>query len=138
MLGLEQRGLVERRAIRLDDLGRPAGYGSSHTPNAMPSATPYPELSALTFETLADLLDIELKRDRPNLDGSVDIVLGGPRSEHQGGDELHEELPYSTWATGRRSRRALCCTSFILMGAEMRRPWADAWATSFSGGSTAG
>lgn len=44
MLGLEQRGLVEWRAIRLDDLGRLHWVWQACTPGAMPSAsvTPVP------------------------------------------------------------------------------------------------
>ncbi|WP_322489426.1 hypothetical protein [Chloroflexus sp.] len=131
MLGLEQRGLVERRAIRLDDLGRLRWVWQVYTPGVMPSATMYPELAALSFETLADLLDIELKRDRPNLDGSVDVVLGGPRSEQQSGDELHEELPLLDVGDGAQITPGVVLHQLTLMGAEMRRPWADALGEHF-------
>lgn len=131
MLGLEQRGLVERRAIRLDDLGRLRWVWQMFTPGAAPSATPYPALSALTFETLADLLDIELKRDRPNLDGSVDVVLGGPRSARQAGDELHEELPLLDVGDGAEITPGIVLHQLSLMGEEMRRPWADALGDHF-------
>lgn len=131
MLGLEQRGLVERRAIRLDELGRLRWVWQMFTPGMMPSASPYPALSALTFETLADLLDIELKRDRPNLDGSVDVVMGGPRSEQQSGDELHEELPLLDVGDGAQLTPGVVLHQLTLMGAEMRRPWAEALSDEF-------
>lgn len=126
MLGLEQRGLVERRAIRLDDLGRLRWVWQMFSPGAMPSAAPYPALSALTYETLADLLDIELKRERPNLDGTVDIVLGGPRGEKQSDDKLHEELPLLEASDGEMITPGIVLHQLTEAGAELRRPWADA------------
>ena len=126
MLGVEQRGLVERRAIRLDDLGRLRWIWQALTPNALPSANPYPALSALTFETLADLLDIALKRDRPNLDGSIDIVLGGPRSDQQPDDELHAQLPLLDVGDGATLTPGVVLHQVARMGRELRQPWADA------------
>ena len=131
MLGLEQRGLVERRAIRLDELGRLRWIWQAFTPNAMPSANPYPALSALTYETLADLLDLELKRDQANLDGTVDIIVGGPCSEHQRDDQLYEELPLLDIGDGAMLTPGVVLYQLTVMGAEMRRPWVDALGEHF-------